>query len=113
MPLQTLKQDEPNPNVTEALESSLWEIYSHKRHYHAGVSTLARVFEEAFTKMPYGMEDFLDHGYGTLLDTEVKRKIKKEPALAMEMRSDAFSTDVGAEDAEVNGDVVSDLWNFA
>jgi U3 small nucleolar RNA-associated protein 19 len=58
--------DELNPNLTNALTSSLWELYSHKRHYHAGVSTLARVFEEAFTKMPYAMEDFLDHGYGTV-----------------------------------------------
>lgn len=58
--------NEPNPNLTDALSSSLWELYSHKRHYHAGVSTLARVFEEAFTKPGYGTEDFLDHGYGTV-----------------------------------------------
>jgi U3 small nucleolar RNA-associated protein 19 len=106
--------DELNPNLTNALTSSLWELYSHKRHYHAGVSTLARVFEEAFTKMPYAMEDFLDHGYGTLLDTEIKRKIKKEPALAVEMRSDAFTGGDGAQDDQVGiGDVVSDLWSFS
>ena len=60
------RPSEPNPNLTDALASSLWELYSHKNHYHAGVSTLARVFEEAFTKPGYGMEDFLDHGYGTV-----------------------------------------------
>ncbi len=58
--------DEPNPNLTSALDSSLWELYSHKNHYHAGVSTLARIFEEAFTKPSYPMEDFLDHTYATV-----------------------------------------------
>lgn len=57
---------EPNPNLSNALESSLWEIYSHKKHYHSGVSTLVKIFEEAFTKPGYAMEDFLDHGYGTV-----------------------------------------------
>jgi U3 small nucleolar RNA-associated protein 19 len=58
--------DEPNPNMTNALDSSLWELYSHKNHYHAAVSTLARIFEEAFTKPSYPMEDFLDHTYATV-----------------------------------------------
>jgi len=58
--------DEPNPNLTNALDSSLWELYSHKNHYHAAVSTMARIFEEAFTKPSYPMEDFLDHTYATV-----------------------------------------------
>jgi U3 small nucleolar RNA-associated protein 19 len=58
--------DEPNPNCTCALESSLWELYSHKSHYHPAVSTLARIFEEAFTKPGYPQEDFLDHTYTTV-----------------------------------------------
>ena len=58
--------DEPNPNLTSALDSSLWELYSHKNHYHGGVSTLARIFEEAFTKPSYLLEDFLDHTYATV-----------------------------------------------
>ena len=58
--------DEPNPNLTNALDSSLWELYSHNNHYHAAVSTLARIFEEAFTKPSYPMEDFLDHTYATV-----------------------------------------------
>jgi U3 small nucleolar RNA-associated protein 19 len=57
---------EPNPNLTDALESSLWELYSHKKHYHPAVSTLVKVLEEAFTKPSYAMEDFLDHTYGTV-----------------------------------------------
>jgi U3 small nucleolar RNA-associated protein 19 len=58
--------DEPNPNLTNALDSSIWELYSHKNHYHAAVSTMARIFEEAFTKPSYPMEDFLDHTYATV-----------------------------------------------
>lgn len=57
---------EPNPTLTSALESSLWELYSHRQHYHASVSTLAKIFEEAFTRPSYAMEDFLDHTYGTV-----------------------------------------------
>ena len=65
--------DEANPNVTNAIDSSLWEIYSHKQHYDSAVSTLARIFEEAFTKPGYSMEDFLDHTYGTVSLWSTKR----------------------------------------
>jgi len=63
--------DEPNPSLTNALDSSLWELYSHKNHYHAGVSTMARIFEEAFTKPSYPMEDFLDHTYATVCHVQI------------------------------------------
>ncbi|TDL26001.1 CBF-domain-containing protein [Rickenella mellea] len=72
---------EQNPTQTNAIESSLWELYSHKIHYHTSVATMARIFEEVFTKPSYALEDFLDHTYMTLLETELKRKIKKEPAV--------------------------------
>ncbi|KAH9857744.1 CBF/Mak21 family-domain-containing protein [Lenzites betulinus] len=84
---------EENPTQTEALESSLWELYSQRSHYHAGVSTLTKILEEAFTREGYGMEDFLDHTYGTLLDTEVKRKIRKEPATAVEQATESDGLD--------------------
>lgn len=71
IPLGLLMSDgflgaEPNPTLTNALESSLWELYSHRQHYHASVSTLAKVFQEAFTRPSYAMEDFLDHTYSTV-----------------------------------------------
>lgn len=110
--------DETNPNVTNAIDSSLWELLSHRNHYDAAVSTLARIFEEAFTKPGYSMEDFLDHTYGTLLETEFQRKIKKEPALATELVEDpfplctdsAFEADKGI--ANDSRDVISELWVF-
>ena len=57
---------EENPTLTKAIDSSLWELYSQRRHYHSTVSTMARIFEEAFTKPSYSMEDFLDHTYATV-----------------------------------------------
>ncbi|KAI6166923.1 CBF/Mak21 family-domain-containing protein, partial [Pisolithus thermaeus] len=109
---------EVNPNVTNAIDSSIWELLSHRKHYDAAVSTLARIFEEAFTKPGYSMEDFLDHTYGTLLETEFQRKIKREPALATELVKDPFPlrtdhasvTDKGIMND--NEDVISELWAF-
>lgn len=57
---------ELNPLLTHAIESSLWELNSHREHYLSGVSTLNKIFTEAFTKPGYSMEDFLDHTYGTV-----------------------------------------------
>ncbi|KAI0362811.1 ribosome biogenesis protein Noc4 [Trametes cingulata] len=91
---------EMNPTLTNALESSLWELHSHRQHYHAAVSTLAKILEEAFTRPSYAMEDFLDHTYGTLFDTEVKRKIRKEPATALELSQ------------VPEGDGLEELWAF-
>ncbi|KAF9500605.1 CBF-domain-containing protein [Pleurotus eryngii] len=128
---------EPNPLFSNALASSLWELNTQREHYHSAVSTLAKIFSEAFTKQAYSMEDFLDHTYATLFDTEAGRKIKKEPALAMELElgkgADLFPIPAIAaissgegegegEDTEmetliaasvgVGGDVVTQLWCF-
>lgn len=37
-----------------------------RKHYHPSVATLAKIFEEAFTKPNYSMEDFYDHTYTTV-----------------------------------------------
>ncbi|TFK19927.1 CBF-domain-containing protein [Coprinopsis marcescibilis] len=105
---------EPNPLSTNALQSSLWELYTHKQHWHASVSTLCKIFEEAFTKPSYAMEDFLDHTYGTLMETDVNRKIKKEPPLAMECdaKVDMFPSGEDEERKAKGGDLVSELWTF-
>lgn len=92
--------NEPSPLLTKALQSSLWEIYSHKQHYAQPVSAMAKVFSEAFTKPSYLLEDFLDHTYGTvggfsvliqqtnnfikLYTSESKRKVVQEPALGIQ-----------------------------
>ncbi|GLB45172.1 putative CBF/Mak21 family protein [Lyophyllum shimeji] len=112
--------DEKNPLHTQAQHSSLWELLSHRAHYHSGVSTLVKIFSEAFTKPGYAMEDFLDHTYGTLFETEANRKIKKEPALAVgvEKVRELFPVAGAAGEEEEEGvrvesDVVNELWVFA
>ncbi|KAH6902660.1 ribosome biogenesis protein Noc4 [Coprinopsis sp. MPI-PUGE-AT-0042] len=77
--------------------------------------------DEAFTKPNYSVEDFLDHGYGTLFETEVNRKIKKDPPLAMQSGRKIDLFPVAVEDVEVEGavgdgiggDLVSELWAFS
>ena len=58
--------EEEDPMKTGALESSLWELASHRSHYHGPAATLARLLEEAFTRPGFSMEDFLDHTYATV-----------------------------------------------
>jgi len=57
---------EPDPMMTNAIESSLWEIVMLQSHYHPNVATLAKIISEQFTKQAYNLEDFLDHSYGSV-----------------------------------------------
>ena len=127
---------ELDPLRTQALDSSLWELLSHTTHYHAPVSTMCKIFSEAFTKPGYAMEDFLDHTYNTvctlapndmeaddayllkLFETEINRKVKREPALAVESRTKMFPDpqdqgELMEERSEIDStDVVGELWTF-
>jgi U3 small nucleolar RNA-associated protein 19 len=122
--------------LTNALDSSLWELVSHVNHYHPSVSTLAKIFQEAFRKPSYALEDFLDHTYGTvrysglctsfplthsvypqLFESEIRREIKKDPAIAMELKKHLFlaadqKEEISGEAISVQGDVVTELWTF-
>ena len=136
MTLDPFDPKEEDPMRTNALDSSLWELVSHVNHYHPSVSTLAKIFQEAFRKPNYALEDFLDHTYGTvrfhdpctfflfahsvylqLFESEVGRKIKKDPAVAMELKKHLFLTagqkeQIPEEAISVQGDVVTELWTF-
>ncbi|KAF8609790.1 CBF-domain-containing protein, partial [Ceratobasidium sp. AG-I] len=107
--IDPFNETELSPLRTNALESSLWELVSHRDHYLSSVSTLAKIFSEAFTKPAYALEDFLDHTYATLLETEVKRKLKKDPAVALELSSSLFPIST-SEEVQATRDVVSELW---
>ncbi|KWU46226.1 CBF-domain-containing protein [Rhodotorula sp. JG-1b] len=115
--------DETDPNLTNALDSSLWELAALQQHYLASVSSLAKVFAEVMNKQSYSMEDFLDHSYATLIDTELARKItNRPPALAPVPKrqpiGDSFfpqrtrGESKQEEDALEPVDVVSRLWSF-
>lgn len=67
--------NETNPTLTNAIDSSLWELYTQKSHYHAPAATLARIFEEPFTKPNYSLEDFLDHTYSTVSTKSSQRML--------------------------------------
>ncbi|WVQ75300.1 hypothetical protein IAR50_004916 [Cryptococcus sp. DSM 104548] len=108
--------EEKDPLKTKAIESSCWELSTLQKHYLASVSTLAKVFGEVFTKAEYDMEDFLDHGYGTLFETEVNRRIRHPPALSLALETGAKATlfPAGAKKDGEDGeeDLVAELWAF-
>lgn len=76
--------EEPNPEKTRAMESSLWELASLMEHYHPNVATLAKIFSQPFRKASYNMEDFLDWSYDSLLTAETSRRLKVLPTLEYE-----------------------------
>ncbi|WVQ83793.1 hypothetical protein IAT38_005937 [Cryptococcus sp. DSM 104549] len=104
------------PLKTRAIDSSCWELAALQKHYLAPIATLAKVFGEVFTKPEFNMEDFLDHGYGTLFDTEAGRRIKNAPALsvALETASETEVVPFPAKGVERKDgeDVVAELWAF-
>ena len=86
--------------VTSAIDSSLWELETLTIHYHPNVATLARILGEQFRKPEYGLEDFLDHSYASLVDAELGNKeLKKAPEVEWEI-SKRIITD---EDGGLNG----------
>ncbi|KAK6338246.1 hypothetical protein TWF730_002318 [Orbilia blumenaviensis] len=74
-------EDEADPLKTGALESSLWELETLQSHYHPNVATLAKILSEQFTKQQYGLEDFLDHSYTSMLEAEMEKKISRDPVV--------------------------------
>ncbi|KAF2468137.1 nucleolar complex protein-like protein [Lindgomyces ingoldianus] len=86
---------EQDPMLTEAIESSLWEIETLQSHYHPNVATLAKIISEQFTKRSYNLEDFLDHSYNVLLDAELSRELKKEPVVDYKIPKHIFSAEEG------------------
>lgn len=90
---------ETDPLLTNALESSLWELASFgaaavargnsagaavedgaspgEAHYLGSVTSLARIMAEPFTRERYSLDDFLDITYGTLFETETRKTLNK------------------------------------
>ncbi|KAG9045276.1 hypothetical protein FS837_006580 [Tulasnella sp. UAMH 9824] len=107
--------NETSPLLTNAIASSLWELASFQHHYSETIATLARLFTNPFTKPPFLMEDFLDHTYSTLFETEAKRTFKKDPAMTFELKKDELFPQGPSKDPDgltQPGDSVSELWVF-
>ncbi|KAF9345322.1 hypothetical protein BGX26_003284 [Mortierella sp. AD094] len=84
---------EDDPMKCQALQSSLWELQTLQNHFAPNVSTLAKIFNEQFTKPSYNLEDFLDHTYATMFKNEVTKKRKGDAALAVEPPKGLFVMD--------------------
>ncbi|KKY26451.1 putative ribosome biogenesis protein noc4 [Phaeomoniella chlamydospora] len=130
--------DDPNPLTTNAISSSLWELYTlafpttslsttkttlHPlSHYNPNVTSLAQILCLQFTKQAYNLEDFLDHSYNSMLDAELKRgEVKKEPVVEWRIskrilcRDDEAKREGEAEaeaEEEKDLDLVRKLWQF-
>ncbi|PTN13697.1 ribosome biosynthesis protein NOC4 [Saccharomyces cerevisiae] len=111
--LKTLKENyvdpfdvhESDPELTHALDSSLWELASLMEHYHPNVATLAKIFAQPFKKLSYNMEDFLDWNYDSLLNAESSRKLKTLPTLEFEAFTNVFDNEDGDSEASSQGNV--------
>ena len=104
------RMEESDPMKTDAIESSLWEIHTLQTHYHPNVAAIAKIISEQFTKQAYNLEDFLDHSYGTMLDAELSKDIRKAPEIEYEIPKKIFlkhDADTGKEDS-----LLVKLWDF-
>ncbi|KAF7506620.1 hypothetical protein GJ744_011552 [Endocarpon pusillum] len=104
---------QPDPQKTGAIDSSLWELETLQSHYHPNVASLARIISEQFTKQQYNIEDFLDHGYGSMLDSELAKEAKKEPVVEWRIPKRIFTrAEVDEEGQEGEGNLITRLWDF-
>jgi U3 small nucleolar RNA-associated protein 19 len=84
-----------DPMLSNAIDSSVWELEALQAHYHPNVATLAKIISEQFTKRSYNLEDFLDHSYTALLDVELNRDLKKDPEVEFEIPKRIFTSEEG------------------
>ncbi|KAK3694736.1 CBF/Mak21 family-domain-containing protein [Podospora appendiculata] len=102
---------EEDPMETHAIESCVWEIVQLQSHYHPNVATIAKIISEQFTKQSYSLEDFLDHSYGSLIEAEMSKNIKKAPVVefAIPKRVLIKSSEPAPEEKE---SLLVSLWDF-
>ncbi|KAF9430235.1 hypothetical protein BGZ76_000913 [Entomortierella beljakovae] len=81
---------EDDPMKCHALQSSLWELQTLQTHFAPNVSTLAKIFNEQFTKPSYNLEDFLDHTYATMFKNDIGKKRKGDTAIAVDVPKGLF-----------------------
>jgi U3 small nucleolar RNA-associated protein 19 len=108
-PFDTAEYD---PHKTGALGSSLWELRGAcARHFHAPVGALFRVLEQPFTRPALALDDFADHGYTTLFETEVRKRVRQPPVVTEHKVEGCLFPWLG-DSREVKVDIVAELWSF-
>ena len=100
---------EKDPQKTHAIDSSLWELETLQSHYHPNVASLARIISEQFTKQHYSLEDFLDHGYASMLDSELAKEPKKAPVIEYRIPRSILTKSHQGDDEE---SLIHRLWAF-
>ncbi|ROV97910.1 hypothetical protein VSDG_04833 [Cytospora chrysosperma] len=102
--------DEEDPMETGAIDSCIWEIVQLQSHYHPNVATITKIVSEQFTKQIYNMEDFLDHSYGSLLEAEMTKNVKKAPVVEFQIpKRILLPQDMGSG---VEDGLLAKLWSF-
>ncbi|KKK25836.1 ribosome biogenesis protein [Aspergillus rambellii] len=111
--------NEPDPNRTGAMESSLWEIETLQSHYHPNVAAIARIISEQFTKQGYNLEDFLDYTYQGMLQAELgseEKPLRKVPVVEYQIPKRIFTDRMLEEDGGQDtapGSLMRALWDFS
>lgn len=111
--------EEPDPTLTNAIESSLWEIETLQSHYHPNVAAIAGIISEQFTKQSYNMEDFLDYNYQGMLLAELgteEKTFKKPPVIEFQIPKRIFTDRLLEEDNGEDtapGSLLRQLWDFS
>lgn len=101
---------EEDPMETGAIDSCIWEIVQLQSHYHPNVATITKIVSEQFTKQIYNMEDFLDHSYGSLLEAEMVKNVKKAPVVEFGIPKRVFLPQDG--ESGVEDSLLVKLWEF-
>lgn len=102
--------NEEDPMETHAIDSCIWEVVQLQSHYHPNVATITKIISEQFTKQIYNMEDFLDHSYGSLLEAEMVKNVKKAPVVEFSIPKRVLlpqDAESGMEDS-----LLVKLWEF-
>ncbi|KAJ5971342.1 CCAAT-binding factor [Penicillium vulpinum] len=110
--------NETDPNMTNAIESSIWEIETLQSHFHPNVASIAKIISEQFTKQAYSLEDFLDHTYAGMVTADLgveERNLKKIPVVEYRIPKRIFTDRLLEEDGGVDsgpGSFMRELWEF-
>ncbi|GMF12774.1 unnamed protein product [Phytophthora lilii] len=93
--------DELDPIKCNALQSSLWELYTMKQHYNADVAVKARMFEEKLRHQFVDVDESMEITYKSLFDKQLKRKEKGKVPLAFQPCKGLFLQGIDEDDSEV------------
>lgn len=118
-PFDDTQQD---PMLTNAIDSCVWEIETLQSHYHPNVASIARIISEQFTKPTYNIEDFLDHSYQGMLETEIgaglveEKSFRKPPVVEFQIPKRIFTDRMLEQDGGVDTEQCSlmrSLWAYS